>query len=398
MWKLSSLLVALALLAAGCAPRKVPAVVDDLLAGARKSIAPDRRTAVFDITPAPEGDAVVLRGEIQNARMKEQLLAFLKERSDLTFIDSIVVLPHPALGEKTYALVSVSVANIRAKGAQKAEMVTQARQGTPLRILRKESGWYYVQMPDDYLGWTKDVAHLMDAEEFARWAAGPKVIATARNGFTHQSASPGSPAVSDFVAGSLFELRKTLPGGYEIGYPDGRTAFLEKGAGVPFDQWLARAKDTPENLVATARMFFGVPYLWGGTSSKGFDCSGFASTVFWLNGTLLPRDAGQQWDVGEAVDTSAGFDAVRPGDLVFFGDGESAGGRPRVDHVGISLGGGTFIHAPSSGGLGIRTNSLVPGEPEYSASLRENYLGARRMIGNGVRRLESTPYYNGHAD
>jgi cell wall-associated NlpC family hydrolase len=203
--------------------------------------------------------------------------------------------------------------------------------------------------------------------------------------------------VGDIVAGSLFELRKTLPDGYEVGYPDGRTAFLEKSAGMPFDAWLARAKDSPENIVATARTFFGVPYLWGGTSAKGFDCSGFASTVYWLNGTLLPRDAGQQWDVGEAVDTSNGFANIRPGDLVFFGDGETSGGRASIDHVGISLGGGTFIHAPSSGGLGIRTNSLIPGEPEYSASLREAFLGARRMMGNGVHRLASTPYYNGHA-
>jgi hypothetical protein len=329
--------------------------------------------------------------------MKEQLLAHLAESSRLRFIDSIVVLPQPVLGEKTYALVSVSVANIRASHGQKAEMVTQARLGMPLRLLRKESGWYYVQTPDEYLGWTKDVARAMTAAEFKEWAARPKLMVTARIGYARKSRAPGSPVVGDFVAGSLFELRNVLADGYEVGYPDGRIAFLEKSAGVPYAQWLKQAKDTPENVVATARTFVGIPYLWGGTSPKGFDCSGFSQTAFWLNGTLLPRDAGQQWDIGEAVDTSSGFAALRPGDLVFFGDGKPSGPEPKVDHVGISLGGGAFIHAPSSGGLGIRTNSLIPGEPEYNASLRESFLGARRMTGIGVRRLDSTPYYNGHA-
>jgi gamma-D-glutamyl-L-lysine dipeptidyl-peptidase len=397
MWKLSTLSFVLALILVSCSPKKGPTVVDDLVNDARKKLAPDRRTLVFDVQTEQKGDAVILRGEVHNLRMKEQLLATVAENSKLQIIDSIVVLPQPALGEKIYALVSVSVANIRSKPAQKAEMVTQARLGMPLRLLRKESGWYYVQTPDDYLGWTKDVARAMTAAEFMEWAARPKLMATARLGTTRQSHAPGSPIVSDFVAGSLFELRKALADGYEVGYPDGRAAFLEKSAGVPYTAWLAAAKDSPENIVATARTFFGVPYLWGGTSSKGFDCSGFAQTVFWLNGTLLPRDAGQQWDVGEPVDTSSGFAFLRPGDLVFFGDGKPSGPRPKVDHVGISLGGGAFIHAPSSGGLGIRTNNLIPGEHEYSASLRESFLGARRMIGNGVRRLDSTPYYNGHA-
>ena len=63
---------------------------------------------------------------------------------------------------------------------------------------------------------------------------------------------------------------------------------------------LKGAKDSPETIVATAYRFFGVPYLWGGTSVKGMDCSGFTKTVYFLNGVLLPRDASQQVARGRA--------------------------------------------------------------------------------------------------
>jgi len=97
-----------------------------------------------------------------------------------------------------------------------------------------------------------------------------------------------------------------------------------------------------ESLVKTAHDFIGVPYLWGGSSVEtGFDCSGLTMTVYQLNGLNLPRHSRTQYDAGSSVSISE----LQKGDLVFF----ALHGKRKVSHVGIYIGDGKFIHAPSHG-------------------------------------------------
>jgi cell wall-associated NlpC family hydrolase len=115
---------------------------------------------------------------------------------------------------------------------------------------------------------------------------------------------------------------------------------------APEEPPLARGRPGTEgelrdNLVATARSYLGVPYLWGGTTEAGFDCSGLAMAVYRLNGLQLPRSSREQFAQGEPV----ALDQLREGDLVFFATGRSG----TVSHVGIYVGGGRFIHAPKHG-------------------------------------------------
>src|SRR5699024_4878699 len=98
-------------------------------------------------------------------------------------------------------------------------------------------------------------------------------------------------------------------------------------------------------LVATAKTMTGAPYLWGGTSTKGMDCSGFTKTIFFMNGWVIPRDASQQVHAGESIDTSEGFDNLRPGDLLFFGRPATETSPQRVVHVGMWIGNNEFIHS-----------------------------------------------------
>jgi len=116
-------------------------------------------------------------------------------------------------------------------------------------------------------------------------------------------------------------------------------------------------------IIRTAERFIGVPYQWGGESTvSGFDCSGFTMVVYQLNGLDLPRTSGEQWAAGRPVDNSD----LSQGDLVFF----ATRGGTKVSHVGIYLGGDTFLHAPSRGNV-IQVASL---SGDY---YRTRYLGAR---------------------
>lgn len=368
--------------------------IDSLLLEARTSLAPDRRTAFFDVTGAMEGERLVLKGEIQSVDLKKKLLLFLEERGGYAIIDSVIALPHPALGAATMGVVSVSVANIRTKPGHGSEMGTQALLGTSVRLLKMDrGGWYLVQTPDDYLGWSDDHIVRMTPEECRAWVAKPKVIVTVEYAVVRSGLDQSSDAVSDVSLGGLLGWIRDVGSGFEVEFPDGRKGYLPATAAEPFTPWVDRAEDTPERIVATAKRFFGVPYLWGGTSAKGVDCSGFTKMVYYMNGVVLPRDANQQAEVGVPVDTKEDFSSVRPGDLLFFGRKATDQRPARVTHVGISLGGMRFIHASSY----VMVNSLDPADSDYSEGRARSFLGIRRMIGGderaGIRRIQRLPLY-----
>lgn len=120
-----------------------------------------------------------------------------------------------------------------------------------------------------------------------------------------------------------------------------------------------------EMIAARAKNYLGVPYVWGGTTGNGFDCSGFVWAMFNQVGIELPRMADEQFGVGYAVRT---YD-LQPGDIVFFSTYE-----PGPSHAGIYIGGGQFIHASSGAG----EVTITPLSKPYYA---ERYLGARRVTG-----------------
>ena len=124
---------------------------------------------------------------------------------------------------------------------------------------------------------------------------------------------------------------------------------------------LARTSHMAQELTRSALRFLGVPYVFGGTSTSGFDCSGFVQHVFAMMGIAVPRTADAQYDYGRPT-----VGGPRAGDLVFF---DTYGG---VSHVGIYLGGGKFVHASSSHGVMVSHLS-----DSYWAV---RYVGSKRLI------------------
>jgi hypothetical protein len=388
------LILAGGILVNACSRTSDEAAVKDLLAEARKQVAPDRRTAIFRVEGTLEGTTLTLRGTIHSPRHRDELFRYIREKTGYTIVDSLVPLPAPSVGERTMGIVSVSVANMRVKPAHAAELGTQALLGTPVRILeRNDEGWFNIQTPDDYCGWTDDHIVRMTEREYDTWATTPKVIVTAGLAIVGTAKDPGADPVADVVLGNLLLLRKAGSPWTEVELPDGRRGFIPSADVEPFGRWLAEAKDTPERIVATAKRFLGLPYFWGGTSAKGLDCSGFTKTVYYLNGVVLPRDASQQERVGDPIPASEGVPELLRGDLLFFGRKASEGQAERVTHVAISLGGARFIHASNY----VRTNSLDPADPEFAPDRAATYLRAKRIIGaderSGIRRLAQMPMY-----
>lgn len=124
------------------------------------------------------------------------------------------------------------------------------------------------------------------------------------------------------------------------------------------------ANDKASAIINTAKQYLGVKYVWGGTSTTGFDCSGLIQSVFAKNDVTLPRVSWDQYTVGKQVD----YNNLQPADLVFF----TLNGDTVVNHVGIYIGDGQFINASSAEGVVVIS--------EFSSYWTSYYTGAKRIL------------------
>ena len=354
-----------------------PNEADAVIAEVRSKFAPDKRVALLDVDAIERGGTFVLKGESNIPQAVEELKNKLNA-SKIVFKDSIRLLPSEDLQGKTLALVKNSVANLRSNPAHSAELATQATLGTPLNVLKKEDNWYLVQSPDKYLAWVDSGGiSLMTKEELSIWKAAEKVIFTEPYGQSYSEANKDSQSVSDLVAGNILELKGAQNGFFEVQYPDGRTAFVPQENAKPYKEWLNSLEQTEQDLVATSKKLMGAPYLWGGTSPKGVDCSGFTKTVYFLNGTVIPRDASQQIHTGKLIDSVKNFTNHRPGDLLFFGRKATDTTSERVIHVGMWIGDNKFIHSMGD----VHISNLDTTATDFDEYNYNRYLRTKRLLG-----------------
>ena len=363
--------------------------VQNVIETMKQIYAPDARTAILNLEIKQEENGFFVMGETNIPKAKEVLSEKLKELNTSIKLE-ISELPSEELGDKIFGVVNISVANIRTKPEHSAEMATQALLGTPLKIYKKKGGWFMVQTPDDYIGWLDDDGFSqMNKVEFDIWNNSEKIIVTNKFGFSFSGKDENSVPVSDLVAGNILKFKNVDDSFTEVEYPDGRIAFIPFKHVQNYHSWLKSLEINQKNLISTAKSFMGLPYLWGGTSAKGVDCSGFTKTIYFLNGVLLPRDASQQVNVGELVDTENGFDELLPGDLLFFGRKVNGDKKERVTHVGMYIGDTEFIH---SSGM-VKTNSLDSSRENFSEYRFKSFIRAKRIISsldkNGVKLLSN---------
>ena len=338
--------------------------------------APDRRLAIFSISAAREGDYLILKGEVENPDAKKELVETLSHMG-IKVADRITVLPSATLGDRTWGIITLSVVNVREERGQPAELGTQVMMGHVVRLWKTEQGWYYVQSSDRYLGWTEDDGVVPCTKETVNaWNASKRLIVTAFADRIWEKPSTKSVPVSDVVTGALVRNTGVEGDWFKVELPDGRTGYLARDSATDYEEWSKSRQPSPANIEQTAKSLMGLPYLWGGTSVKGVDCSGFTKVVYFLNGVHLNRNASHQARQGTEVVVDPEFKNLKKGDLLFFGSKAASGKPERVVHVGIYLGDKLFIH--SSGR--VKINSLDSRSPIADERRIRTLLYARRVL------------------
>jgi gamma-D-glutamyl-L-lysine dipeptidyl-peptidase len=352
---------------------------------------PDHRMEIGEINVKKgDGGSLILSGETTNPLLKIAISKTLSNH-DIELSDSIIILPDTLVNKKFMGLVTLSVINIRKQPSHSAELVSQAILGTPVKILKNFDSWILIQTPDRYLGWTEASSVVpMTVAEMNLWKHSDRLITVVNTGLIY--ASPAESAiVGDIVAGCIVIKTGERHGYSNITLPDGRQGYLNNKEVLDFNKWKANAECTQDNIVRCAETFTGLPYLWGGSSSKAFDCSGFSQTVYYLNGIILLRDASLQALHGLSVDFKEGYGNIKPGDLLFFGTGKD--GMSHVTHVAIYKGDTEYIHSS----VRVKVTSLDSTRANYNGYREVSLLAVKRIIGvendPGIVRVRSHPWY-----
>ena len=249
-------------------------------------------------------------------------------------------------------------------------LVTQALYGERVVVREIAGPWARVvvtgqpssQDPDGYPGWVPVVQ--LTAGDVP--ATSTSAVVTRPTAVLRDAADPSRPLL-DLSYNTRLPVLSAGGGEVTVALPSGGRGLL---AASDVDVAAPGPRPTSgADLVAGARLFSGLPYLWAGTSSAGFDCSGFTLAVYGVHGIVLPRDADDQAGAGTPVDRSR----LEPGDLLFY---STAAGQSSITHVSMYVGNGMMIQAPATG----RTVETVPVDsPAYAP----RFWGARRYLPAG---------------
>ena len=252
-----------------------------------------------------------------------------------------------------------SYINFRTEASNDATILTTLDEGTDLTVLSVEDEWCYVEW-EDQTGYVNANYIYVDGILMAE----PLGIVTGSCVNVRSQPSTDSGILTKVYAGSTVELI-SLEDGWYVMNCDGVAGYISADYVRPYNSVSASAVGA--EAVELAMGYLGVPYVYGGASSSGFDCSGFTMYIYGLLGYGLPHSATSQWEsVGSYVDRAS----LQPGDLVLFCDPARSNGKA-CSHVGIYIGNNEFIHASSS--EGVRINGLD--ESYYDGY----YKGAKRL-------------------
>ena len=297
-------------------------------------------------------------------------------RSDL--VDPTAEIPAEKIYD--YAVIQCAAANLRSEPDSTATKTDVLYNGSLCTLLEQDGDWYKVQYGSttgyvlaSLMSTTNDasdgstnvesynaiVAREQAEAEAEAAAAKAQQAAATKPGASQPTSTPAQSTQPSNDSGDSNDYEEDNSSGTAYEEP----AYEEPAYEEPAYEEPSYDSGSSSSIVSVAQNYLGVPYVWGGTSPSGFDCSGFTQYVFRQCGYSINRTADAQYSNGSYVS----YDSLQAGDLVFFANTYSASG---ITHVGIYIGGGQFIHAANGG---VKISSLS--ESYYSS----RYYGARRI-------------------
>ena len=314
-----------------------------------------------------------------------------------------VILSIPALSqEKRWAVVELSTIYMRQQPDYESALETQELMGTVVEIVGEKGYWREIVSPQPYKAWaTAKGLTEMSAAQIQEYNNAPKVQFTDLYGHLYSEPNLKSPTICDLVGGAILRLSQKKGAWTEVQLPSGKKGWIISKSIKNHEGYILIAKGEGnsesisdakmEEIISEAKKLLGVPYLWGGMSAKGVDCSGLVRISYLMNGVLLPRNASQQIFCGDKVpmeidtrfweehnrkspefttEMQSRVKNLKRGDLVFFGTPAEGEKKQRVTHVGIYLGNNHIIHSSHM----VRINSLIPTDEDY-------YENSHRLLG-----------------
>ena len=290
----------------------------------------------------------------------------------------------------TSGIVSVSAAYLYSSPDYESSIETQELMGSVVEVTEADGYWLKITTSQPYTAWTTDltVVQLSD-KELSEYLKAPKYIVVSNISAVYQTPETDSPQISDLVLGDILRISRADDGtpleeNGRLGVilPDGRSGWTPAGDLAEEKAFIKRVKrlspqERVQEVLRYALSMNGVPYLWGGMTPKGLDCSGLTRLCYLMAGEKLPRNASQQVKCGKEIPLN--FDGqgrvnpanLLPGDLLFF----SKTPVGNVSHVAIYLGEGKMIHSSQI----VRINSILKGDSDCYEHI-ERLSTARRII------------------
>lgn len=285
--------------------------------------------------------------------------------------------------DSCFVRISIPVACMRDGQSHASQLISQAVLGTPMQVVDKGDGeWWKLKGPDGYEGYVIANSFVeLEPDSLYAWKKSDRLrVSSLREATVYVSPGDNSPRniVTSLVNGSVVNGEYNPKSEYlKIILPDGRKGYIRTQDVVPLD---SSAPIDFDKLVDFCYAYMGSPYLWGGNSTKSMDCSGLVRVAFGDQGILLPRDAKDQYNVGEPVEIGD----LRRGDLMFFSSSPDGG----INHVAIYDGEDRYIHCSGM----VKTSLMKPDDPDFSTRC---YRGARRIseTSESVVLLSRHPWY-----
>ena len=251
------------------------------------------------------------------------------------------------------AVVLRPVANMYSHPTADADIVSQAIYGSNVALLEQKEGWAHIRTADDYTGWMP-TADLRLGPAYASSGRIAEVVSRFAHLYREADVTRHAPLVTAPFETRLEVTSPPAAGArwLQVRLPDDHAGWIQSGD-VAFD---VKPLTIPE-MLDLARKFLGAPYTWGGTSSYGYDCSGFAQMLERRRGVLMPRDAQPQADWSGQAPVRR--EDLQPGDLLYFGSSDK-----HITHTGIYLGENKFISATTYQTPMVRIDDLA--DPHWS--------------------------------